>query len=458
MYSIVPCWNSPLASLFRMPCRTRSPRNTQFPILRCSYVMFMQPLPGFRDFLPDDCAVRNLIFARWREVARRYAFVEWDGPPLEATELYRKKSGTEIVDQLFNFTDKGEREVAMRPELTPTLARVVAAHEREFKKPLKWFSIGQFFRYEKQQRGRLREHYQLNCDIIGESDFAADIELIALCIDILRAFELTEKDFLVRISDREFWTDFLRQQELPTEKWEDVLQTIDKSGREPREKTEEKLGKLAEPVFSIFDQGGRSGKLDRLVDGLGARGLAGFVDVDVRIVRGLAYYTGTVFEVFDRAGKLRAIAGGGRYDNLIGQLSDGAVSMPALGFAMGDVVLGELLRNRAAAREKLDAAVNEQNKIDIYVVIAKEQRRPDALEQIQELRDRGYRVDYPLTADKVAKQFQTAENVGARIALLYGDEWPQVKVKNLATREESLIAGDALLDSVAKFFNVSGSA
>ena len=162
--------------------------------------------------------------------------------------------------------------------------------------------------------------------------------------------------------------------------------------------------------------------------------------------------------MFDRAGKLRAIAGGGRYDNLIGQLSDGAVSMPALGFAMGDVVLGELIRDRAAAREKLEAAIKEQNKIDIYVVIAKEQRRADALEQIQELRDRGYRVDYPLTADKIAKQFQTAENVGARIALLYGDEWPQVKVKNLATREESLIPHDALLDSVAKFFTVSGSA
>jgi histidyl-tRNA synthetase len=194
------------------------------------------------------------------------------------------------------------------------------------------------------------------------------------------------------------------------------------------------------------------------VDGLGARGLAGFVDVDVRIVRGLAYYTGTVFEVFDRGGKLRAIAGGGRYDNLINQLSNGAVSMPALGFAMGDVVLGELLGDRAAAGEKLEAAVKEQNKIDIYVVIAKEQRRPDALEQIQVLRDRGYRVDYSLTADKVAKQFQTAENVGAQITLLYGDEWPQVKVKNLATREESLIAGDTLLDSVTKFFNVSGSA
>src|ERR1700731_985884 len=186
----------------------------------------MQPLPGFRDFLPEDCAVRNYIFARWREVARRYGFVEWDGPILEPTDLYRKKSGVEIVDQLFNFTDKGDREVSMRPELTPTLARAVAAHERAFKKPLKWFSIGQFFRYEKQQRGRLREHYQLNCDIIGESDFAADIELIALCIDILRALGLTEKDFVVRISDREFWTDFLRQQKLPMEQWRGVLKIM----------------------------------------------------------------------------------------------------------------------------------------------------------------------------------------------------------------------------------------
>src|SRR3979411_263824 len=200
----------------------------------------MQGLPGFRDFLPNECAARNYIFLKWREVARRYGFVEWEGPVLESTELYKKKSGDEIVGQLFSFTDKGEREVALRPELTPTLARVMAAHEREFKKPLKWFSIGPFFRYEKQQRGRLREHYQLNCDIMGESDFAGDIELIALSIDILRAFGLTERDFVVRISDREFWTDFLQQQELPVEKWEEVLQTIDKSGREPREKTEAK--------------------------------------------------------------------------------------------------------------------------------------------------------------------------------------------------------------------------
>jgi histidyl-tRNA synthetase len=405
----------------------------------------MQALPGFRDFLPDDCAVRNYIFARWREVAWRYGFIEWDGPVLESTELYKKKSGTEIVDQLFNFIDKGEREVAMRPELTPSLARVVAAHEREFKKPLKWFSIGQFFRYEKQQRGRLREHFQLNCDIIGEAALAADIELVALCIDILRAFGFTEKDFVIRVSDRDFWTDFLREKDVSPDRWGELLQAIDKSGREPREKTAEKLGKLADPIFTMLKTGGKSQKLDQLVDSLRERGLADYMAIDVGVVRGLAYYTGIVFEAFDRAGKYRAIAGGGRYDNLIAQLSDGAVSMPALGFAMGDVVLGELINETDHVREKLETTIANDRKIDIYIVIAKEQRRADALKEIQQLRDHGYRVDYPLTSEKVGKQFQTAKQLGARVAVLFGDEWPQVKVKNLATREESLVHHGELL-------------
>jgi histidyl-tRNA synthetase len=408
----------------------------------------MQGLPGFRDFLPNDCAARNYIFAKWREVAHRYGFVEWEGPVLEPTDLYRKKSGSEIVDQLFHFTDKGEREVALRPELTPTLARVVAAHEREFKKPLEWFSIGPFFRYEKQQRGRLREHFQLNCDVLGESDLAADTELVALSIDILRGFGFTEKDFVVRISDREFWTDFLKSQNVPEGRWQEILQVIDKSERESREKTVEKLGDLADPILKVLNEGGRSEKLDKLVAGLRARGLDQFVDVDVRIVRGLAYYTGMVFEVFDRGGKLRAIAGGGRYDNLIENLSDGAVKMHALGFAMGDVVLGELIRDCPAAREKMEVAIKAENKIDIYIVIAKEERRSDALAEVQKLRDRGYRVDYPLTSVKVGKQFQTAEDLGATVAVLYGDEWPQVKVKTLATREEVLVPHNELIEPI----------
>jgi histidyl-tRNA synthetase len=409
----------------------------------------MQTLPGFRDFLPEDCAKRNYIFARWREVARRNGFAEWEGPALEATELYKKKSGAEIVDQLFNFTDKGEREVALRPELTPTLARVVAAHEREFKKPLKWFSIGQFFRYEKQQRGRLREHFQLNCDIIGESDLAADIELVALCIDVLRAFGLTEKDFVIRISDREFWTDFLRERDVPVDRWDEYLQAIDKFGREPREKTTEKLGNLADAVFATLKSGGKSERLGKVVDGLSGRGLADFVAIDIGIVRGLAYYTGIVFEVFDRAGKFRAIAGGGRYDNLIAQLSDDAVSMPALGFAMGDVVLGELINEIPHARETMQKAITSDRKIDVYIVIAKEERRANALRQIQQLRDGGYRVDYPLTSEKVGKQFQSAEQLGARVAVLFGDEWPQVAIKNMATSQQELVLCEKLLDRLA---------
>ncbi len=439
----------------------------------------MQKLPGFRDFLPEDCAKRNYIFARWREVARRYGFAEWEGPVLEPTELYKKKSGAEIVDQLFNFTDKGEREVSLRPELTPTLARVVAAHEREFKKPLKWFSIGQFFRYEKQQRGRLREHFQLNCDIIGEVSPAADGELIALCIDILRSFGFTDADIVVRISSRTAWESFFQQmrglQGYSSAEFDQLLAVIDKMGRQSDEKTEQELHPLrvaADDVKrwitewnqKIFDRDSVSGNTalallhQMLHEYLLPRDLLDYVSVDFGVVRGLAYYTDLVFEVFDRSGKFRAVAGGGRYDGLIAQLSDRAVSLPALGFAMGDVVLGELIKEIPAARAQMEQAVAAADKIDIYIVIAKEQRRADALAQIQQLRDYGYRVDYPLAPEKVAKQFQAAEEAGAALALLYGDEWPQVKVKNLPTREESLIDHGALLDSVAKFFNVGSSA
>jgi histidyl-tRNA synthetase len=409
----------------------------------------MQALPGFRDFLPNDCAKRNYIFATWREVACRYGFVEWDGPVLEPTELYTKKSGPEIVGQLFNFTDKGEREVAMRPELTPTLARVVAAHDREFKKPLKWFSIPQCFRYEKQQRGRLREHFQLNCDIIGEASVEADVELIALAIDLLRAFGFSREDVVVRISDRGFWTNFFREQNVPEERWSELLQVIDKSERETRDKTAERLGGVAAEVFQKLEHGGTSEKLQAVLAGLETRGLADYAAIDVGIVRGLAYYSGIVFEVFDRAGKLRAIAGGGRYDKLITQLSDNASDLPAAGFAMGDVVLGELIDGVSAARALMEQTIATARSIDIFVVVAKEERRAEALQHVQLLRATGKRVDYSLGPAKVGKQFQTAEQLGARIALLFGDEWPQVSVKDLATGEQQLVPHEALLDHLS---------
>lgn len=426
----------------------------------------MQPLPGFRDFLPSDCARRNYIFAKWREVARRYGFVEWDGPVLEPTELYTKKSGPEIVGQLFNFTDKGEREVAMRPELTPTLARVVAAHDREFKKPLKWFSIPQCFRYEKQQRGRLREHFQFNADIIGEVSPSADAELIAVCIDILRSFGFTAQDVVIRVSSRTAWESFLQQrrglQGYSSVNLEQLLSVVDKMERQSDAKTDEDLSALhitaadvrkwiTEWNQKIFDPDSVSGNTPlallhtTLHDYLQPRGLLDYVSVDFGIVRGLAYYTDIVFEAFDRRGKLRAIAGGGRYDALISQLSDRAVSLPAIGFAMGDVVLGELIGEIPAAKAQMENAIASERDLDVYIVVAKEERRADALAQVQSLRDAGYRVDYPLTPAKVGKQFQTAEQLGARVAILFGDEWPQMALKNLATGKQELLDGASLL-------------
>ncbi len=386
----------------------------------------MNPLPGFRDFYPEALAIRRHIFDKWRETARRYGFREYDGPPLEPLELYTQKSGDEIVGQLFNFVDKGDRAVALRPEMTPTLARMVGAHHRDYKKPIKWFAIPQLFRYEKQQRGRLREHFQFNADIIGETDVAADAELIALAIDSLRALGLTEKDFVVRVSDRRAWQRHLTALGIPEEKQTAVFQAIDKLEREPIEKTREKLGSRADAVLAFPKE-----DLRELRDKLGT--LAGFCEVDFKIVRGLAYYTGIVWEIHDRKGELRAIAGGGRYDNLIKQVS--GVDLPALGFGMGDVVLAELLKDRGL----LPAGSGD---LDCYVVIADESLRVPALALIHELREAGISIDYALTPAKVGKQFQAASASGARFAVTIGpDEWNagEVKLKNLAAGTETRV-------------------
>ena len=408
----------------------------------------MQLLPGFRDFYPDDCARRNYILETWRSVARRYGFVEFDGPVLEPIELYKKKSGGELVGQLFDFTDKGERHVALRPEMTPTLARMVAARERDFKKPLKWFCVPQFFRYEKQQRGRLREFYQLNCDILGEPSPAADAELVAVVIDLLRGFGLGEKDFVVRLSSRTAWQEFFARAGGQPEDEYEFFQIVDKAERNPPEKTDAALAKFgltAQHVLDFMRSKTATVELAPILADLTARGLGGFVEIDYAIVRGLAYYTGVVFEVFDRSKNERALAGGGRYDKLLSLMSDGKTDLPALGFGMGDVVLANLINDTPAAKAQLDAWLARERAADVYVVIAKEERRPEALALVQRLRDAGQRTDFPLTAAKIGKQFQTAEQLGARIAVLVGDEWPQVKVKTLATREEQLIAADAVL-------------
>jgi len=406
-------------------------------------------LPGFRDLTPRECAARNHVFAAWRGASSRAGFVEWEGPTLESTDLYRKKSGDEIVAQLFHFEDKGERDVALRPELTPTLARVVAARQREFKKPLKWFQIGSCFRYEAPQKGRLREFYQWNLDLLGEESPAADAELIAIGIAALRALGFTEQDFAVRLSDRRLWDAFMHQAGIPAARAASFLQVIDKWEREKPGALEEKLrafgtshAAVAEFMAATHDTGG---PVALVRADLVARGLEAYVRIDPTIVRGLAYYTGTVFEFFSLRPGARAIAGGGRYDQLVGTLSDGAVSMPAVGLGMGDVVLGHLIEETPGPRALREATVARAMAVDAWVVVADEARRAEALALVHQWRDAGLRVDFCLGSVKVGKQFQAAEAAGARVAVVVGAEWPEVKVKHLARREESTAAaGDAM--------------
>ena len=414
----------------------------------------MQLLPGFRDFYPEECARRNYILTKWREVARRYGFVEYDGPLVEPLALYEKKSGGELVGQMFTVATAAEPGVAkgaLRPEMTPTLARMIAARERDFKKPLKWFCVPNFFRHERQQRGRLREFYQFNCDIIGEASPAADAEMLAVLIDSLRAFALNEADFVVRLSSRTAWQQFFAAAGGKPEDEYEFFQIVDKAERTPPEKTDAALARFnltSAQVLDFMHSKEPTAELAPIVADLTARGLGAFVEIDYAIVRGLAYYTGVVFEVFDRSKNGRALAGGGRYDRLLHLMSDGKVDLPALGFGMGDVVLANLIDDTPHAKAQLDAWLARNRACDVYVVIAKEERRADALALVQRLRESGLHVDFPLAAAKVGKQFQTAEQLGATRAVLVGDEWPQVKLKTLATREEVLVAPEELVARV----------
>ena len=403
----------------------------------------MERLPGFRDFYPEplphkdvwSADARQYIFGKWRDAARRYGFREYDGPPLEPLELFTTKSGDEIVGQLYNFTDKGERAVALRPEMTPTLARMIAAHERAYKKPIKWFAVPQLFRYERQQKGRLREHFQLNADIFGETDVAADAELIALLIDTLRSFGLTAEDFVIRLSSRNAWQEFYergaRNTERRMESEYQFFQVIDKLERTPKEESEQKLVALGFSLTEVnrfIEAGEPTPELKAILGNLLARGLGDFVKVDYHVIRGLAYYTGPVFEAFDRKGEFRAIAGGGRYDNLVKLISGGKVNLPALGFGMGDVVLLELLKARGLL-PKFDAAV------DVFVLIEDETSRLRSLKLIQDLRAAGLAVEYSLTPAKPDKQFKRAQELkAAHTAKVEGDA--KVRIRNLNTRAE----------------------
>jgi histidyl-tRNA synthetase len=425
-------------------------------------------LPGFRDFPPEDFAFRQHVFEAWRRVSRRYGFLEYDGPPLEPLDLYVEKSGEEIVGQLYNFVDKGDRAITLRPEMTPSLARILGERSRGMSKPIRWFTVPQLFRYERQQRGRLREHFQWNADIVGEDSVTADAEVVALAIDALRELGLTHQDFRARVSDRRLLTAVLREGlGVAEDRLASAFALIDRFEKLPRELVVERMATevgldtraAAEAVelFASLDLQGIAARfggspgitraaapLTEYVGILGDMGLGDYVQVDLTIVRGLAYYTGIVFELFDTHGELRAICGGGRYDRLLELV--GGEPLPAVGFGMGDVVLGELLVDRGLAPAYVRA-------VDYALVIIGDEQRPLAYRLAHQLRERGCSVLFALRDQAVRKQFKAAETEGAaRVLVLGPDEASRgtVKVREMATGEEREVSIADVIATAAK--------
>ncbi len=421
-------------------------------------------LPGFRDFYPEQFAERAYIMDVWRRVLRRYAFSEYDGPPLEPLDLYRKKSGDELVGQLYSFTDKGDREVTMRPEMTPTFARMVAARANSLRKPVRWFSIPQLFRYERQQKGRLREHFQLNADIVGEASVTADAELLSIALDIMREFGLTSSDVRAGVSDRRLLQALVLEAGASEDALSAVYAVIDKRGREPvaisREKLEKAVGsshvadKIDEflgitDIDNLFQRYGAvesiAQHLDRLrayFQYLNALGFADWVKLDLSIVRGLAYYTGIVFELFDTAGEYRAICGGGRYDTLLETL--GGVDLPALGFGMGDVVVGELLRSRGMIPAT-------PPRTDYWVAGEEEALTPQVMSVAAELRRHDRSVEYSLKPQQLSRQLKSAAAAGASHAVILKTERfaaGEVTVRNLEAGTEQSMPLEDFINSL----------
>jgi histidyl-tRNA synthetase len=419
-------------------------------------------LPGFRDFPPEDLALRSHIFEAWRRVSRRYGFLEYDAPPLESLELYAEKSGEELVGQLYEFTDKGDRRIALRPEMTPSLARVLAERSKALPKPIRWFAIPQLFRYERQQRGRLREHFQWNVDLVGEPSIEADAEVLAVALDGLVELGLTATDVKARVSDRILLGAVLGSLGVAADKERAAFSVIDKVEREPRERVSAKLtgpevglgAASAEALLALFEEPGldrvesgfgenpavasRLAELRRFVRVMSDLGFADFVEIDLSVVRGLAYYTGVVFEVFDRSGQFRAICGGGRYDRLLELV--GGDPLPAVGFGMGDVVLSELLRDRGKVPEY-------RPRVDFYIVTVGPEQGSVARRIAAAQRRSGRSVVQSVSGQSMKRQFSSAASVGARATIVVGpDELARgvAVIKDMESGEQSEMSLESL--------------
>jgi histidyl-tRNA synthetase len=415
-----------------------------------------------RDFFPDEMRVRQWIEDQWRRVSVRAGFEPWDAPILEQLELYKRKSGPDIVRQLYTLTDQGGRELAIRPEMTPSLARMVAQRQAMLPRPIKWFCIARMCRYERGQRGRLREFFQWNADILGIEGPIADAEVISVALDGLEAVGLTCDDIDCRVNSRSLLAALLVGIGIPADRHAEVYAVTDKRGKIPEAELSQRyrelglapatLERLLELVAcaSLDDVrrfavtrgiAGHESELDRLEQLFGyldALGKSPFCRFDVGVVRGLAYYTGPVFEIFDKGTQLRAICGGGRYDHLLELM--GGQPLPAVGFGLGDVVLTELLKER----NRLPA---DHSPTEYYLVALEPERLADALRLAQRLRARGIAADYAMRTASLSKSMKRAGDAGVQnVVLVGGREWSdgRVRVRDMKSGQEVEIPIDRL--------------
>ena len=412
-----------------------------------------QGVRGTRDFYPEEMRLRNWLFDNFTNASLLHGFEEYDAPVLEYEELYTRKQGEEITQQLYNFRDKGNRKVALRPEMTPSLARMVMARAGGLPMPIKWFSIPQCWRYERTQRGRGREHYQWNVDIWGTTEISADAELISVLVTFFEGIGLTAKDIVIRVSSRKVLEEVLGSLGLEGDIFAQTCIIVDKMDKLSSDVIEDQLSDLGhdskvvttiQAVLGIKDMNSLQkalkdesvavSELNLLFDAIDSYGISEWVEFDASIVRGLAYYTGAVFEAHDRTGEFRAICGGGRYDKLLSTL--GGKDLPATGFGFGDMVIMELL----AEKNLIPELVSD---IDDIVIPLNSDLRNAAVMVAASLRNSGRTVDLVLEDKKMKWAFKHAERIGAaRLVLLAPDEWSRkmVKIKDLDTGEESEIS------------------
>ncbi len=424
--------------------------------------MKFESMKGFRDFLPEEMAARREVFRRIERVVRRFGFREIDLPSLEEMKLFEVKSGEELVDQTYSFEDKGGRKVTLIPEQTPSRARLLAS-EKSLNQPVKWYSTSKRWRYEQTQRGRLREFYQTDVDIFGADSVESEAEILAVVVEIIDELEVSESvDVLV--NDRKLLEEVLENKGIEDKRT--VMETIDDRekmskeeffgelvdiglGKDEAKKVEEivsikgKFGdKVREVEETVSEKNETLVRMKQLEEILESYGIADRVKLDMSIVRGLDYYTGLVFEVFDKGGELRAICGGGRYDELVELF--GGQSIPAVGFAIGDVVIEELMRREGVWPE-------ERLRTDVYVLPVSKDVRNRALDITKKLRDEGLVVETDLKDRNVSAQLNYANYIGAERVIIVGErdlKQGKITVKEMESGDEKLISLDEVVEKV----------